>query len=491
MKGLLFLTLLIVLGIIAYSYTSREGFKDASVSKVESQAGIVNVPTNVPEAKSIDVSSPAAYLPPADTEYGPAFGEIARVNTLPYRDPALETASLKRLAELRQDLAGFLAFEAKGLQDLSDPAIQLPLGTLRGDYQRVGDEVDVLKRNPGLNSQLTMRDVNDVQANLNYLRKKYRLSVNSISWDGSKEGFEDGAGEGARATQEEVEAAILRVKAEIQRLSGSGTTDPVVVGRTGVLTRISQKMEEIVRDVKSGARTPDQIPIFKKDLDSFLPVAGDPNKPIPKFLDENNLPPTLANLFPAYGAGDISGAKITQFLFNQYADTIFKGLSWTIGLKYTSPNEVQVAGNGTGMTSGLESRINNTYTTIEPESRLGTSEQVVGPSKGFSSPVSFSRGEFEDCTNPSRDNRGGGLLPNQEASHFDWKVKAAAICEAVRSQGLDPREFGCLGPEANVGPDYSWRGNARMVCTRLESSTNTALPELCGCPPKEWAGWRA
>jgi hypothetical protein len=56
---------------------------------------------------------------------------------------------------------------------------------------------------------------------------------------------------------------------------------------------------------------------------------------------------------------------------------------------------------------------------------------------------------------------------------------------------LNPQEFGCLSSESNVGPDYSWRGNARMVCTRLESSTNTALPELCGCPPKEWAGWRA
>jgi hypothetical protein len=268
-------------------------------------------------------------MPPADKEYGPAFGEVARVNTLPYRDPALETVTLKRLSELRQDLAGFQGFEAKGLQDQGDPAIQLPLGTLRSDFQRVNDEVDVLKRNPGLNSQLTLRDANEIQANLDYLRKKYRLRINSLSLDASKEAFEDVSG---RASQSEVENAHIRVNTEIQRLSISATTDPVTTGRVAVLTRISQKLDEIIRDLKSGARTPDQIPIMKKELEDFLPIAGDPGQPIPKFLDESGLPPILANLFPAYGSGDISGSKMASYLFNQYADTVVKGLSWNIGM---------------------------------------------------------------------------------------------------------------------------------------------------------------
>ena len=479
MKGVLFLVLLTILGFIAYSYTSKEGFQ----SSVDSQAGIVKIPKeSIPPPKAVEASSPAAYMPPADKEYGPAFGEVARVNTLPYRDPALETATYKRLAELRQDLAGFLGFEAKGLQEQGDPAIQLPLGTLRSDYQRVSDEVDVLKRNPGLNSQLTLRDVNDIQANLDYLRRKYRLSINALSWDDSKEGFEDAP---SRATQKDVEDARIRVNAEIQRLSKSATTDPVTTGRVAVLTRISQKLDEIINELKSGARTTDQIPILKKELEEFLPVAGDPSQPIPKFLDEAGLPAILSNLFPAYGAGDISGAKVAAYLFNQYADTVVNGLSWNIGFKYTSPYEAAAASRSSnvGQTTGDETQIPPLYSQVAESSRAGTSENVIGPSNSISSPYSYGRGEMETCTNPSSRTDG--------AASYDWKAKSAAICEAIRKRGLSPGDFGCLPSTASVGPDYSWRGHARMVCTRLQSSLDTSLPEVCGCPPVDWAGWRA
>jgi hypothetical protein len=29
------------------------------------------------------------------------------------------------------------------------------------------------------------------------------------------------------------------------------------------------------------------------------------------------------------------------------------------------------------------------------------------------------------------------------------------------------------------------------VCTRLQASFDPGLPEYCGCPPVDWAGWRA
>jgi hypothetical protein len=479
MKGILFLILLTILGFIAYSYTSKEGF----TSSLASQAGIVKIPkTSIPPPTAVEASSPAPYMPPADKEYGPAFGEVARVNTLPYRDPALETVSYKRLVELKAELAGFQGFEAKGLQDQGDPAIQLPLGTLRSDFQRVTDEVDVLKRNPGLNSQLTLRDVNEIQANLDYLRKKYRLRINSISLDASKEAFEDVS---SRASQIEVENAHIRVNAEIQRLSMSATTDPVTTGRVAVLTRISQKLDEIIRDLKSGARTPEQIPIMKQELEEFLPIAGDPGQPIPKFLDESGLPPTLANLFPAYGAGDISGSKMASYLFNQYADTVVKGLSWNIGMKYTSPNEAMAGSktSSTGQTTGDESQIPPLYSQVTETSLAGTSENVVGPTNGVSSPFTYSRGEMEKCTNPSSRTDGAGT--------YDWKAKSVSICEAIRKRGLNPGDFGCIPSTQSVGPDYSWRGNARMICTRLQSSLDTSLPELCGCPPVDWSGWRA
>ena len=193
----------------------------------------------------------------------------------------------------------------------------------------------------------------------------------------------------------------------------------------------------------------------------------------------------LSNLFPAYGAGDISGAKVAAYLFNQYADTVVNGLSWNIGFKYTSPYEAAAASRSSnvGQTTGDETQIPPLYSQVAESSRAGTSENVIGPSNSISSPYSYGRGEMETCTNPSSRTDG--------AASYDWKAKSAAICEAIRKRGLSPGDFGCLPSTASVGPDYSWRGHARMVCTRLQSSLDTSLPEVCGCPPVDWAGWRA
>ena len=69
MKGYLFLILAIVLLVVAYNY-KVEGFKTEIV-----------IPTNIPEVKTVDVSSPDPYMEPAENEYvlqiisfAPAFG---------------------------------------------------------------------------------------------------------------------------------------------------------------------------------------------------------------------------------------------------------------------------------------------------------------------------------------------------------------------------------------------------------------------------------
>jgi hypothetical protein len=463
MKGYIFLLAVIVLLVVAYNY-KVEGFKTEIV-----------IPNKVPQPQSIDASSPDPYMEPAEKEYGPPLGDLAKVNSLPYRDPAQEKTNYKNLAELKESLSGFINYEAKGLQENSDPSIQLPLTTLRSDYQRVSDEVDVLKRNPGIDSDMTIDSANEIRANLAYLQKKYRLSVNSDI--GEIEGFED---TGARATLQDLKDALSKIKAEILRMSVSGTTDPVLNARVNVLTKMSQKVKGIIDDVNRGARTPDQIPIMKSDLKDFLTKSGDVSSPVTNFVHENSLPPTLANLFPAYQAGDISGARITQYLFNKYADTVVKGLSWNVGLKYTSPNEAAAGGSGASTTisgTGLDGAFESISDAIGSTGAVAAKKNTISD---FSSPSNFARGEFEATTNPS-----------SRTSGYDWKEKSTKICEAIRSRGLNPGDFGCLESTSSVGSDYSWRGNARMVCTRLQASYDPGLPDYCGCPPVEWAGWRS
>lgn len=498
MKGLLFLGFVLIVLFVAsigLSKGKKEGFtnpNDGSVSRAVNpgsnesmKAPQVIVPTVNPKPSPLEGTTPAPYLTPTDLGYGPAYGDIARINTLPYRDPTLESAPYRRLAELLESLKGFMTYEAKGLEKLSDPAVQLPLGTARGDLQRLTDEIAVLKRNPGIDSSLTQGQADDIQANLAYLQRKYRMSVNAVSRSSLLEGFTDSSGNDVESTTNEVESSDrlnlsevkelkLTIEAEIARLSSSGTTDPVTNARVTTLNTIKNDVETIINQVESNQRPEAEIPILKSDRDSFLPLMSDVNKPLPQLLNSANLPVSLSNVFPSYENGDKTGALAAQALFEKYGEKLFDGLSWSLGLKFTSPNEV-----ATAVAKGGGAEKSDT--------------SVVFSGSGLNGSSSFPRGEFEATTANGEFQRlesRPSLDPGKTAK-YDWRSKVAQICDSIRKHGMDPNDFGCMDPSKQVSPDYSWRGNARMVCTRLLTTPDPGLPETCGCPPLEWPGWKS
>lgn len=463
----------------------------------------VIVPKVNPKPSPLEGTTPAPYVDVTEIAYGPAYGDIARVNTLPYRDPSLESAPYARLAELLESLKGFFTYEAKSLEKLSDPQVQLPLTTARGDMQRVTDEVLVLKRNPGLDSAITQGQADEIQANLAYLQRKFRMSVNSVSGSSILEGFTDNSGNEVprdnsgnevaattnavdsddRLTITELNQLKITIQAEIARLSSSGTTNPVTTARVDTLNTIKNNIETIINEVETGTRAAAEIPIMKKDRDSFLPLMSDTSKPLPQLLNSANLPLSVSNAFPAYGPGDKSGAKAAQLLFEQYGEKIFNGLSWSLGLKFTSPSELAVAtAKGTGADKSEDPLFLTAGSGINNQRDPATGKVV-----------SFPRGEFESVAGGMELDRleSRPTLDVGKTAKYDWKDKAARICDAIRKTGMDPKDFGCLDPSQQVGTDYSWRGNARMVCTRLLTTPDPGLPEQCGCPPIEWPGWKS
>jgi hypothetical protein len=302
MKGYLFLGIVLVVLLVASIGLSKETKKEGFVnpgSDESLKAPKVIVPTVNPRPAPLEGSTPAPYLTPTEKNYGPAYGEIARINTLPYRDPTLEAAPFKRLSELLESMKGFFTFEAKSLEKLSDPAVQLPLTTARGDLQRLTDEIAVLKRNPGIDSSLTQGQADDIQANLAYLQRKYRMSVNAVSGSSLEEGFTNVVDSNDRLNLEEVKELKVRIEAEMARLSSSGTTDPVTTSRVDTLNTIKLNVETILNEVETGLRPPAEIPIMKKDRDSFLPLMSDVSKPLPQLLNSANLPVSISNAFPA------------------------------------------------------------------------------------------------------------------------------------------------------------------------------------------------
>lgn len=496
MKGYLFLGFVLLVLLVASiglsKDTKKEGFVNPG-SDESLKAPKVIVPTVNPKPSPLEGSTPAPYVMPTEIGYGPAYGEIARINTLPYRDPSLESAPYKRLSELLESMKGFFTYEAKSLEKLSDPQVQLPLTTARGDLQRLTDEIAVLKRNPGIDSALTQGQADDIQANLAYLQRKYRMSVNAVSGSSLLEGFTNPTNDvttpvasttnmvesNDRLNLGEVKELKVRIQAEIARLSSSGATNPVTTARINTLNTIKLNVENIIKEVEGGLRPAAEIPIMKKDRDSFLPLMSDVDKPLPQLLNSANLPLSISNAFPAYGPGDASAAKQAQLLFEQYGEKLFNGLSWSLGLKFTSPNEVAAA---VAKGPGAEK-------SEDPVFMTGSGRDIVPGS----SAVPFPRGEMESTTGGMEVDRleARPTLDVGKTAKFDWRSKAAQICDSIRKQGMDPNDFGCMDPSKQVSPDYSWRGNARMVCTRLLTTPDPGLPETCGCPPMEWPGWRS
>lgn len=66
----------------------------------------------------------------------------------------------------------------------------------------------------------------------------------------------------------------------------------------------------------------------------------------------------------------------------------------------------------------------------------------------------------------------------------DYKKNVKFLCSQIKDAGLgDPKQFGCIeNQDYDVGPDYSWKGNYKMVCSRLGNTWGSWYPEMFGCP---------
>ena len=462
MEGLLFLGLILLVAVALAVVSQRRGAtKEGFLPLV--------TPTPGPPAQPVDAGAKAQpYSPPTAEILTAPYGNTSDVTSRPFQDPSQDKATYSRLYELLQDLNAFHDFEVEKLQDKSDPAVALPLSVFKGDRQRLIDEVAFLNRNPGLQSSYTIAQANEIRVNLTYLQKKARYLSNGII-----EGFtESSSTPSGKATEDELKDASMRIAVEIARLQASGTTDPVYQTRINILTKINQQITTISTQLKNKTLLPADVPITKKDLQDFLPALTDTSKPVNKFLDSIQAPSSLSNLFPSYEGGDISGAQLANAIFKNYGDAIFKGLSWDVNFKYTSHNQVAE------QQAVAQQKQYAQQNPLDQQFQLGR-PTTVKP-----------RGAFEQAISQLDSPGVRPQLPRPETANFDWRERSSQICEAVRMQGLDPLDFGCMKDMSKVGDDFSWRGYAKMVCTRLQTTMDSGLPEACGCPPVGWPGWR-
>jgi hypothetical protein len=256
----------------------------------------------------------------------------------------------------------------------------------------------------------------------------------------------------------ELETLGLKLAVEITRLTATGTSDPVIQSRINIYTEMKNTVDSLINQVKNKTLDPSQIPIAQADYQTFLPALGsDSAGPAGLLFNSGNT--SLSSLFNKYQVGDLSGADLATTLFNTYADSLTNGLSYNVSLTYTSPNE--------------------------------TTKEVA---------KALYRGEFQntidgaaECDGFSNSPEMSSYVPSKGTTDtgFNWKDKCKQLYTALERMSLDPGDFGCLAPGTQVSPDYSWRGNAKMICTRAATHADPGLPEQIGCPPVSWPGWRS
>ena len=486
---LAFITILLVLMVIYLLTSVREGFD--TFSKPPDHK--VNIPFNVipaaippPPARNMDELSAKPADIPGSLPIAP-YEQIANASPLPYQDPTLIKAKRQEIINTLEDLKGFLAFEAQEISEQSDPAIQLPLTNARADFKRLQDEVNLLQRNPGLQPDMTEMNLAEIQANLAYLQRTVRLigaagplqgPIYEFTRNVAVEGFEDApVSSGAIATPEDLNDFVAKLSAEIIRLSASGTTDPVINARVVALTNIKQNVQTILAQVKSGALLSVQIPIMKKDINNALPILGNPSEPLPQIIQSLRLPPGLGNLLPSNLQKDPDVTRQINKLVDKYADDIIKGTSASVTVRYTSPRETELMDAEADIAKALFREKKSTIT----KTGFPSMEDLDG--------VSGNDSYVKDASTISDPYAQRPVDAGRGPAKFDWKQRAKEIEAQVKLRGLKAPDFGIMPENAKVSEDFSWRGYAKMICTRLQATMDPALPETCGCPPMDWKGW--
>jgi hypothetical protein len=531
MYGLVFALLVLVIAGIYYHYNPdqvKEGFTSGIENPIKNnpQLGKILLPPVSPEklrpspVDKVVESEPTNALPSAP------FRETGDDRPLPPNDPANTRTKLIRIRRAYEDMTGFFNNEAQVVEGTSDPAIQQPLTLAKSDLKRLQEELALLDRNPGLEPTLTEKDMLEINSNLRYLQRESRLrDINGVNpfAKSDLEGFtnpEEEEGKlasaniegffgfsnipgkpipitrptprklerppaGGRATVKDLVQFNTRVWAEMQRLSASGSTNPVARGRVVQLEKIRSDITNILGKVKRKEMREIDIPIMISDIRRAYPILGDMTRPLPQLLAKTGLPPELQNLLPP---GVKPSGSQTEKLILKYVEQILNNteVSFNFGVHYMPPNfrkdnlagttripasarasKGQVADAYSGLTAFADARYHNP----KDPSATPTASAVVYPAR-------------EASTTPDRMAR-----QSTKPGHLDWEKKTKEICEAVRARGLKPRDFACPAEGAKFSPGYGWRGHAKMVCSRLQTAPESGTPQLVGCPPDNWVGW--
>jgi hypothetical protein len=514
-KAIFFLVAVALLAIIVFSkpkegFTNLMGVNWTSMNEGTPAALYSKLPIKQPKVvdlAEVGIGNVQPSPPAAGTLPSAPAPQRSKETPNPYRDPTLEPAKYIQLLGVKEDLQAFFGFQAFMLEQQNDPAITIPLTRARADMSELINVASVMERNPGLPSRINNKQLDDIRANLAYLRDVlHDLEASGAIQPQALEGFEDppvGSSPSSslsappiekRATLEELQEFQVRVVVEITRLEASGTSDPVIQGRLNTLNRIKDDVDQVIAQLQNGTLTPETTPIMASDIEKAFKILGKPSDPLPQILREADLPPAIANLFPGgLSPRDTEQAQQINNIVKGYMNNLFEGASWGVNLMFKYDNPTIAKLNAKVAEAQVQAQAQPQATLGLPGASAEASTQIVGtnPNTNLVAPADLAF----DRTTATYDSGIPGLsisrtLPEPNVGKLDWKQRSQQIKEQIRLRGLNPADFGALPDNANVSNEFSWRGYAQMMCMRLNATTDPGLAQTCGCPPQGWKGWR-
>jgi hypothetical protein len=265
----------------------------------------------------------------------------------------------------------------------------------------------------------------------------------------------------------------------MERLYASGTNDPLIAQRIGILNAIKASVDNTIMGLDSGNIKPEDVAIKSADIDRALIEIG----------NNNQISTEVQGAFFSNNADPQLQAMVQQTL-NRYIGDIIDGSSFNIQYNYISPRQLAVhvadalaSFNDAPRRTAAGSTIGDTGFPNENDLAAVTGTNHVDSFESYSAPAPFAEA-------PRPMDRRAVAVVGSTAAHFDWKDRAAQITAQIKKRGLNPEDFGVMPAGTKVSDDFGWRGYVRMICTRLQATPDAGLPETCGCPPLDWAGWR-
>ena len=306
----------------------------------------------------------------------------------------------------------------------------------------------------------------------------------------------------------DIQDIINKCNIEILRLEASGATDTVTTQMISNIKKIQQGFQQLLAEVKNGDRTIDSIHMTQMDVkDILVQIGKNGGSGVSRTLDSLGINNLLSSLFPTYASGDISGAQVARQIFDKYLTNMSNNLSWDVEFNYKGQAEQDVAANYASAmndaryvadTMGRPAASNTNTSTAGSYTNNAASYGGV-----FSSVIAGLTGQTPSSVTVTNGANAGGVNAGGSSSAaaaaagshntmgFDWKKRSTEICNNIKGRGYKPYDFGCLDdPDARQHVNFSWRGYAKTVCTRLATLYDPSIPELCGCPPPSWNGWR-